>query len=168
MYRRCVLLLCLVLPVYACQPLLSPVMSPPRPLGQVTSEMYCGYVWHCQGHIMSYCVCCCHCMSCVWVPPSVSKGFHVHFFPTKQGAHGSVPGVSQRSSRFRLGYRERTLSRRTCLKHSDTTGPPCRCLFAFIVVFTPPPSKQVSADLQQSRSRRAADFCNNCSTCKIT
>ena len=31
-----------------------------------------------------------------------------------QGAHGSVPGVSQRSSRFRLGYRKRTLFRRTC------------------------------------------------------
>ena len=32
----------------------------------------------------------------------------------RQGAHGSVPGVSQRSSRFRLGYRKRTLFRRTC------------------------------------------------------
>ena len=32
----------------------------------------------------------------------------------QQGAHGSVPGVSQRSSRFRLGYRKRTLFRRTC------------------------------------------------------
>ena len=33
---------------------------------------------------------------------------------SKQGAHGSVPGVSQKSSRFRLGYRKRTLFRRTC------------------------------------------------------
>ena len=49
----------------------------------------------------------------VCVCPPLDKGFP-STTPTRQGAHGSVPGVSQRSSRFRLGYRKRTLFRRTC------------------------------------------------------
>ena len=55
----------------------------------------------------------CKACVCVCVCPPLDKGFP-STTPTRQGAHGSVPGVSQRSSRFRLGYRKRTLFRRTC------------------------------------------------------
>ena len=50
------------------------------------------------------------------VCPILDKGSFTTTLSTLhgQGAHGSVPGVSQRSSRFRLGYRKRTLFRRTC------------------------------------------------------
>ena len=50
------------------------------------------------------------------VCPTLDKGSFTTTLSTLQGqgAHGSVPGVSQRSSRFRLGYRKRTLFRRTC------------------------------------------------------
>ena len=51
---------------------------------------------------------------CVCVSTSVTKSFCFFLTVKSQGAHGSVPGVSQRSSRFRLGYRKRTLFRRTC------------------------------------------------------
>ena len=51
---------------------------------------------------------------CVASPVSKGPPLPFWFFTLKQGAHGSVPGVSQRSSRFRLGYRKRTLFRRTC------------------------------------------------------
>ena len=57
----------------------------------------------------------------VRVSHSVSKCFLVLF---QQGAHGSVPGVSQRSSRFRLGYRKRTLFRRTCQQLLPTLSTP--------------------------------------------
>ena len=49
-----------------------------------------------------------------WVSNPVPKGCSPPNRFSKQGAHGSVPGASQRSSRFRLGYRKRTLFRRTC------------------------------------------------------
>ena len=52
---------------------------------------------------------------CVCAPLRFQE-FDVALF-TLQGAHESVPGVSQRSSRFGLGYRKRTLFRRTCPKN---------------------------------------------------
>ena len=87
----------------------------------------------CQGAPQSGCVCVC-------VTLRLQEFVWFSSFTFAQVAHGSVPGVSQRSSRFKLGYREGTLSRRTCVQHTDTIGPPCCCYFllSWWVMLHPP------------------------------
>ena len=81
------------------------------------------------------CVCVCVCVTL-----RLQEFVWFSSFTFVQVAHGSVPGVSQRSSRFKLGYREGTLSRRTCVQHTDTIGPPCCCYFllSWWVMLHPP------------------------------